>query len=222
MQNTKQLLAAALGALCVAGGYTLFIPAARYYEPLSPGTVNRMNVLAAVGFVALVCALVRLAAALVAGRWAAPVAALLLAAIGVGYVVKVFDDQEGWQRSAEVQAEVLSAVQATLPDPPTGATIYTFNAAGFVAPGVPAFSLSFDLRSAVRLTYGDASLRAYPVRGLDVIRCDSATLQPVGGTYSGVHGARYGRAWFVNVRRRAAVRIDDAAECRRWAALLSA
>jgi hypothetical protein len=137
-------------------------------------------------------------------------------------VIQVIDDQEGWRRSDEVQEEVLAVVRDTMPDPPERATIYTFNAAGFVAPGIPAFSLSFDLRSAVRLEYDDPSLFAYPVRGLDVIRCGATTLQPVGGTYSEVHGADYGEAWFVNVRRRTAVRIDDPGECRRWARLLSA
>ncbi len=55
-----------------------------------------------------------------------------------------------------------------------------------------------------------------------MIRCEASRLQPVGGTYGEVHGAAYGEAWFVNVRRRAAVRINSAAECKRWASLLSA
>jgi hypothetical protein len=54
------------------------------------------------------------------------------------------------------------------------------------------------------------------------MRCGTTEMHPVGGTYSAVHGARYGEAWFVNVPRRAAVRIDGAGECRRWAALLNA
>jgi hypothetical protein len=204
----------ALGALCVAAGYVLFIPAALYYEPLAPGTTNRMNVLAAVGFVVLVCALVRV----VSPRPA--IAAVLLVAIGAGYVVRVRDDQDGWQRSDEVQEQVLDAVRTTLPDPPEGATIYTFNAPSFVAPGIPAFSLPFDLRAAVRLTYDDGSLSAYPVKGLDVIRCERRALHPVGGTYSREHGARYGKAFFVDVRERTAVRIDSRAQCRREAVRL--
>jgi hypothetical protein len=197
----------ALGALCVAAGYVLFIPAALHYEPLAPGTTNRMNVLAAVGFVILVCALVRLASPRPA------IAAIVLVAIGVGYVVRVRDDQDGWQRSADVQEQVLDAVRTTLPEPPDGATIYTFNAPSFVAPGIPAFSLPFDLRAAVRLTYDDGSLSAYPVKGLDVIRCERRALHPVGGTYTREHGARYGEAFFVDVRERTAVRIDSREQC---------
>jgi hypothetical protein len=174
-----------------------------------------MNVLAAVGFVILVCALVRVASPRPA------IAAIVLLAIGAGYVVRVLDDQEGWQRSAEVQEQVLDAVRTTLPDPPEGATIYTFNAPSFVAPEIPAFSLSFDLHAAVRLAYDDGSLHAYPVRGLDVIRCEERRLHPVGGTYTRAdHGARYGEAFFVDVRERTVVRIDDREQCRREAVRL--
>jgi hypothetical protein len=218
----RWLVTAALGAVCVFAGYLLFVPAAAYYEPLAPGTTNRMNVLAAVGFVLVVYALIRLAAALLGGRRAPALAALLLGLVAVGYVVRVRDDQTGWARSARVQEQVLSAMRATVPRPPPGSTIYTFSAPGQVAPGIPAFSLSFDLNAAARLRYGDGRLRAFPIRGLDVIRCTPTLLYPVGGTYGPVHGSPYRRAFFVDVRRRSAVRIDGQDQCRRWASLLSA
>jgi hypothetical protein len=211
----RRWVAAGLGALGVVAGYVLFVPAARYYEPLAPGTTNRMNVLAAVGFVVLVWALARQALP----RRVAPV---VLALIAVGYVVQVRDDQHGWRRSAEVQSQVLGAVRATIPSPPHGATIYTFDAPGFVAPGIPAFSLPFDLRAAVRLQYDDGSLRAFPIRGFDTIDCQAATLHPVGGTYGPVHGAAYGDAWFVSVPRRRAFRVTSRAQCEALRARLGA
>jgi hypothetical protein len=87
---------------------------------------------------------------------------------------------------------------------------------------VPTFSLPFDLRAAVRLEYDLPLLKAYPIRGFDVIRCEPDRLYPVGGSYGPVHGAAYGEAYFVDVRRRTAERVDDPAECRRLAVLLSA
>jgi hypothetical protein len=218
----RWLVAAGIGALIAAAGWALFIPAPRWYEPLSPGTMNRMNVLAAAGIAVLVYALVRMAAGLVAGRRAPLVAAVALSAIGAGYVVQVLDDQRGWKRSADVQDEVLAAVRTGVPDPPAGATIYTFGAPSFVAPGIPSFSLQFDLRAAVQLEYGDGTLLAYPVRGNDVIRCGAGALRPDGGTYTAEHGAAYGEAWFVYVPERTAVRIDGPAECRLWARRLTA
>ncbi len=214
-RSRRRLVAAGLGALGVIAGYVLFVPAARYYEPLAPGTTNRMNVLAAVGFVVLVCALVRMA---VGARFAA----VLLAAIFAGYVVQVRSDQTGWRESARVQSQILGVVRATLPRPPHGATIYTFDAPGFVAPGIPAFSLPFDLRAAVKLQYGDESLRAFPIRGFDVIDCEATTLHPVGGTYGPVHGAAYGQAWFVSVPRRRAFRVVSRAQCEALRARLGA
>jgi hypothetical protein len=161
-----------------------------------------MNVLAAVGFVVLVWALVRQALP-------TRIAAVVLVAIGVGYVVKVRNDQDGWRRSAAEQQRVLDAI----PKPPHGATVYTFNAPSFAAPGVPVFSLPFDLRAAVRLEFDDPSLKAYPIRGLDVISCGPAELHPVGGTYGPAHGAPYGEAWFVSVPRSRAFRVVSRAQC---------
>ncbi len=209
----RWLCAAGLGALAVAAGYALFVPALPHYQPLAPGTTNRMNVLAAVGYAVLVYALVRLATGLVP-RGRAPLAAVALSlAIGAGYVVHVANDEDGWRRSARVQGRVLAAVRSTVRDPGPRTTIYTFRAPTFTAPGVPAFSLPFDLKAAVRLRYDDASLQAYPMADRTGIVCEQAFLYPTGGTYGPVHGARYGSAVFVDVAGRRAIAIGSQAAC---------
>ena len=206
MRGERRWVAVAgLGALLVAAGYALFVPAAPYYEPLAPGTTNRMNVLAAVGFVLVVYALARLLVR------RAEIAAALCIVIGVGYVVKVANDEGGWQRSADLQAEVLR----TLPDPGGRMTFYTFGVPTFAAPGVPVFSLPFDLKAAVRLKYGTHRLAAYPLSSTTVIHCEAASLYPSGGTYGRVHGAPYGKAIFVDVPRRRLLRIGSRADCLR-------
>ena len=210
----RWLAVAALGTLCVAAGYALFIPAAPYYEPLAPGTTNRMNVLAAVGYALLVYALARL----LAGPRRPWLAAALCLAIGAGYVVKVADDQSGWQRSARLQAEIL----ATLPDPGGRATFYTFGMPTFAAPGVPVFSLPFDLKAALRLKYGTHRLAAYPVATETVIHCSATSLYPSGGSYGTTHGAPYGEAFFVDVPARRTIPIRTRADCLRWSARLGA
>jgi hypothetical protein len=212
-RERRWLVVAALGALCVAAGYALFVPAEPYYQPLSPGTVTRMNVLAAAGYAVLVYALVRL----VAGR-RAWLAAAVCVAIGAGYAVKVAHDQEGWQRSARIQEQVLAA----LPPPASGTTFYTFNAPTYAAPGVPAFSLPFDLKAAARLHFRTRFIAAYPVAGWTVIQCASDLLYPTGGTYGRIHGARYGTAVFVDVPRRRAIPIRSRADCLRWRTRLGA
>jgi hypothetical protein len=213
----RWLAVVGIGALGVTAGYALFVPAQTYYEPLAPGTVTRMNVLAAVGYAVLVYALVRL----VTGRRTVLAAALCLA-IGAGYVVKVAHDQEGWQRSATIQRQVLAAVHASVPRPAPHTTIYTFGAPTFAAKNVPAFSLPFDLKSAVRLSYGDRSLAAYPIPSHGGIVCAPTLLYPTGGTYGRIHGAAYGSAVFVEVPQARAISIGDRASCLRWRAQLGA
>ena len=176
-------------------------------RPLSPGTVTRMNVAAAAGYAVLVYALVRL----LVGRvvWLAPALCL---AVGSGYVVKVAHDEEGWQRSARIQALVLSAI----PRPAvTGTTYYTFGAPKYVAPGIPAFSLSFDLKAAVRLRDHTHLVAAYPLSGSNRIVCAPGLLYPTGGSYTRVHGARYGHAVFVDVPVGRAIPIRSRADCLR-------
>jgi hypothetical protein len=204
----RWLAVAGLGALCVVCGYVLFVPAAPYYQPLSPGTVTRMNVLAAVGYAVLVYALTRV----VAGPRRPWIATALCVLIGAGYVVKVADDQEGWQRSARIQAQVLDA----LPRPSVpGTTYYTFGAPTYAAPGIPAFSLPFDLKAALRLRDDTHLTAAYPMAAGNRIACAPGLLFPTGGSYTRAQGARYGHAVFVDVPARRAARISSRAECLR-------
>ena len=183
-----------------------------------------MNAFGAVGYAALIVGIVSAASqlALRAPRAQAAATAIVCAAIGAGYVVKVAHDERDWQNAAAEQARVLDVVKRTVPNPAAGTTIYTFGAPSFSAPNVPVFSLPFDLKAAVRLAYDDEQLAAYPIRGLDVIRCDPGFLYPQGGTYGRVHGANYGSAVFVDVKRRRAIPIGNRAACLTWRARLGA
>lgn len=216
----RWLAVAGLGALCVAAGYALFVPAEAYYQPLLPGTVKRMNVLAAVGYAVLVWALVRLATELVVRRRAALIAAVLSACIAAGYVVSVAHDEGQWLTAARLQRQILATVHTVLPHPAPHTTVYSFHAPTFAAPGVPVFSLPFDLKSALRLSYRNPSLAAYPMLGGTVINCRASMLYPTGGTYGPVHGARYGQAVFIDMARRRAIPIRSRADCLRWGARL--
>jgi hypothetical protein len=208
----RWLGAAGIGALFVAAGYALFVPALPHYQPLEPGTTNRMNVLSAVGYVVLVYALVRM----LAGRrtWPAVVACL---AIGTGYVVKVAGDEGDWRRSARLQSQVLESLPGAAPE---GTTFYTFGAPTFAAPNVPVFSLPFDLRAAVRLRFDDVSLAAYPLAERSGIECGDKGLHPTGGTYGPSQTEEYGRAVLVDVPNARAIPIEDRADCLRWQARL--
>ena len=66
------LLVAACGAVGVLAGYALLVPADHHYLPLAPGVINRINLLAALPYSALVVALSMLAGILALGRRATP------------------------------------------------------------------------------------------------------------------------------------------------------
>jgi hypothetical protein len=92
----------------------------------------------------------------------------------------------------------------------------------FAAPGVPVFSLPFDLKAALRLKYGTHRLAAYPVATETVIHCSATSLYPSGGSYGTTHGAPYGEAFFVDVPARRTIPIRTRADCLRWSARLGA
>src|SRR4051812_35027565 len=151
-----------------------------------------MNVLAAVGFAVLVYVIVR---AIARPRFTP----LLLLLIGAGYVVQVANDETGWQDSKVVQDRILRALPA---EAQPGTTFYTFGAATFVAPGIPSFSLPFDLKAAARLKYDDVSIAAYPIPSDGGIECGTLGLHPTGGTYGPAQTEEYGHAVFVDVNLR--------------------
>lgn len=209
-RRDRWVAVAGAGALFVVAGYLLFVPALPHYQPLAPGTTNRMNVLAAAGYAVLVYALMRIAV-----RKPMP-AAFVCAVIAAFYVAQIATDQGDWNRSARAQERVLAATER----PPPRTTLYTFNAPIFVADGVPVFSLPFDLKAAVRLRYDNPSLAAYPMARDTRIRCGPTGLYPVGGTYGPVHGARYGSALFVDVPTGRTEAVGSRADCLRLRARL--
>lgn len=222
----RWLWVAAGAAAGTALGYGLIVPADPYwYYPLFPGTGNRINVLAAFGYVTLVYALAMATGLalfrLVRGArhvryWATGFAVAVAGLIGVGYWMIVSDDRAAWRLAWAEQQRVLSSVREQLPDPPRGSTIYTFGHAGDSAPGVTIFGATWDLDSAVRLNLGRPSLHAYPILEGTRFECGRDRLYPVNGfrAMGEAHGSRYRRAFFVDVSREIAVRIDTRAECR--------
>ena len=217
------------GAGAIAAGYLLLVPAHPHYLPLNPGVTNRMNLVAALGFVLLVYALTMVAALLVARALGRPRLATALAlavtvAVGAGYVDRLRGDEEGWRRSAEVQEEVLGALDRRSGEVPRDGTVYVFGAPVYAAPGVPVFR-HLDLEGAAQLTLEDASIDAWPIYPRTRFVCGGALVYPSTNGYRGPAertpgrfsvdaSARYGRALFLDVRSAELRRVDDPAGCR--------
>ena len=64
--------------------------------------------------------------------------------------------------------------------------MYVFGVPAAVAPELPVFSDPWDLNSAVRLSFNDSSLRAYPVVVGALFSCQADYIKP--HNLSGIHG----------------------------------
>lgn len=226
----RWLSVAAISGVAIAAGYVTFVPAA-YWTPQHPNLENRVNLVAALGIVVLVYALLRIAAALVlrppaADRRAIALATLMAVAVGAGYWPKIQEDKRLWAQSAAEQRAVLAAIQRAVPDPRPNDRMFVFGWRAQVASRLPVFYDSWDLWTAVKLTYGDASLSAYPVLAGARLDCRERALLPGRLPSPGPDpwlspvdngepiASPYGQLWFVDPHRAAARRIDDRDDCR--------
>jgi hypothetical protein len=220
LELRRWLVVAGAGLAVVVAAWALYIPADQYYNPGAEGVGNRVNVMAGVGVVLIVYAVLALVATLVfrgLPRWPrlATVSCVVFATVLAGsYARDERDEQQAWARAATAADKVISTVTASIPAAPAGTTIYTFGHAGNERGGVSIFGASWDLKGAVQLKYDDPTLSAYPVLEGTTMSCSDLRLGPVGGGWSpDIHGALYGRAYFVNIRTGLAARIDTQAEC---------
>lgn len=210
-------LTMATGAVLVIGaGYAIIAPANPFFEPLTPGTANRINGVPGLGFVMLVYATAMLAGVLALGarRVAALPALALSCVLAVGYTARVGEHQTAWADSWRLQRDVLSVVERSLAGRGRGATVYTFGHPIDAAPGVAVFR-QLDLRPAVKVALGDPSLTGWPVLPRTTWACEADRVYPTNNRFGPQNAARYGDAFFVDVASARSVRIDSRAECER-------
>jgi hypothetical protein len=221
------------GLLATAAAYAILLPLVDY-TPLSAGLDDRGNLLASLPLTLAVYAVWVLAGILLSRRRVTvPVALVISVALGVGYLVQLHGQERAWERSAELQTAVLDTLRSS-PPPPPGSTMYVFGLPTDVAPGIVVFGDTWALNGAVRLTYGNPTLRAYPVLGGSRVSCGAGAFLPeflpgagynlaadrpdpdfpYGPQYDDVdHGARYGRVVFVDASTGQVTPVHDRAGC---------
>ncbi|MBO0870262.1 MAG: hypothetical protein J2P15_17035, partial [Micromonosporaceae bacterium] len=226
----RWLAIAAIATVGIAACYATYLPT-NFYVPQKPNLGNRVNVVAALGIVVLVYALLRIAAALVLyalpGGWR-PVALATVAAVavGAGYLPRIEEDHRLWAQAAAEQRAVLATIRRAVPDPRPYDRLFVFGSRAQVASWLPVFFDSWDLWTAVQLTYDNAKLSAYPVFTGAYLYCGDRALWPIRlptpspdpwtlpfGVGQSVESA-YGHFWFVDVPHAIALRIGDRKTCR--------
>lgn len=225
--------------LAIGAAYAVFIPGDIVYSPGAKGIGNRVNIVAGLGYAALVYAvvmgLVRLAigdrpwrvgaGAGRAGRsipLGAALAAVLVLAIGAGYALRTLSDERNLARAADRRARIVDTVKRLEPKPRPTTTLYSFGEPLYVRGGWPIFASAWDLRGALRLAYDDPSVNGRAVRVNTAWICGYLKMAPLRvdillgrldlSPYT--YAVPYGYAVFVDVTGGHARRIDSRAECR--------
>jgi MFS family permease len=219
----KWLLVSLGGVLVVGFAYLPYLSAGSWYVPLNPGQGNRINALAALGYVATIYGAAALAATLLRRllpQRAAVLPALLLCAYALaiaGAWVDRLDAKAQWGRSAEIQDAVLASLHDAVPRPSDGTTFYVYGFPSTNGPGVPVFLWITDLSGAVRVTYADRSLTGFPMLEGTQLVCGNESMHPRGSGYTEAQTTRYGLTVLVDVSSGRTATIRDRRDCERRA-----
>jgi hypothetical protein len=215
-QLGRWLFVVPAAVLGTALGWFIFVPADPYYSPGSLGLGNRTNALASVGIVALVYAVASLAGILVfrgLPRWrtlSAAFAALLSVVVGIGYLRTLDRHETAWNQAFALEESTLNVLKGQLGQPLPNSTIYTFDQAGYLKAGIPIFASSWDLNGAVKITFHDASLTAYPVIQGVPMQCGA---QSVSIPVAGYNPSGYGRSYLVDIASGRVARVTSKRSC---------
>ena len=211
---------AGAGLFVVLTGYAAFVPAGDAYTPLASGLANRVNVVAAPGYVLLVWTATAGAAGLAArarprGRQVEPVlVGVACLVLGVGYAQLVRRDGADYRRAAALQARVLGPLRARATDLPAGAHLYAFGQPVYAAPGVPVLR-HWDGAGAAAVVLRDPNAAAVPLYPGTRLRCGASGVQPSGPSLGVAQAAPYRAAFLLDVRQGRVSAVLDPASCRR-------
>ena len=208
----RRLKIAAAGLVAAAAGYLVIIPSAQH-SPLAPGQENRVNALAAIGFVILLWALAAAAGTVLLraprrGSAAAMAVALLL---GAGYVVEVRRDASRFDRASALQQAERAAIGRAIGHPAPGAVVLAYGGPAYVAPGVPVFAAPWDLNGALAMQLKDKTISARTILPSTRLSCSSGSLlfESPGERFA----VPFAHLYLVDTRSGTAARPTDRVSC---------
>jgi hypothetical protein len=218
------------GLFVVVLGYAVFVPGSDYYVPLGHGIANRVNAVPSIGWVLVLYALIRLAAAVAFRRAAASLTLSARAAlvacvvVGVGWANSVSRDVDAYTTATRETERVLATIDASLLDPPPGSTIWALGQPVEIVPGIPVFGNTWDMTAGVQLLYGDPTISSYVGYPDTSFDCRSDAIVPGGSSYPMVapgisrFASSYFRTYFVHTTTGQAAAIRTRRTCRKAAA----
>lgn len=202
------------GAAVVVVASAYFVVLGAFLEPLRDGVYNRGNIFAAYGFVAFVYALAMIAIRAASGhRVVTAAAAVAVALVAVGYVVRVRNDVADWDRAAKLQEPVVAAVTRASATSPLGSTFFTFGYPSQLSEGIPIFYLEWDLDGALDIELDRSDNVAYPVYETTTLVCDRAGVNIDFHHSDSTGNGDYGTTYFLDVPTGQVRRIASVDAC---------
>ena len=218
------------GVIIVVLGYAIFVPGIDYYAPLGLGIANRVNAVPGVGWVVALYSWLALSTTLafrsLPGSRRAHSAFLAAAAIFIasGWMKSISQDADAFTAAFREDERVLATIQAALPEPPRGSTIWTFGQPVEIAPGVPVFGNTWDMTSSVQLVYNDPTISSYVAFPGTTFDCRPDGILPGGNEaylVAAPHrnllssfASRYGRTYFLDTTTGRLEQIRTPGQCR--------
>jgi hypothetical protein len=220
----RWIVALGVSVTSIIAGYSVFVPAMLYYEPLGPGLATHINAVTAAPLAVAIFAVLMIAQIVVAeliGQHRPHVGIVALAVATIWYAAIVIDagsdvrsNAHIWALASERDDHVLHVLRQDLSKPVLDATIYTFGEAGTVAPGLPIFFTSWELNNAIKVAYDRPDLSAFPIvtNGIQAI-CERGGILPSVGSTPVNGPSAYGRSYFMNISNGKYMLIKDMAAC---------
>jgi hypothetical protein len=198
-------------------GLIPLLPAEHALTPGNAGFANRLLVTSSLFYPLLYVAAVALIAIGIATlvrrpRWVVPLAAIGIVLVAAGLVRRELQRQDDFSAAWSEEQRIVDRVQKALPSPQPDSVIISFRHPLALDGGMVSFGTDYDLDGALKLRYGDSTIRAHPY-------LPGGSCGPDGISFTGVfeptNTLPYGQMYFVDVARARAIRIADQAQCRR-------
>jgi len=224
----RRLFAIAVaGGVVILLGYLIYVPGLDYYMPLARGIADRINAVAAIGWVLFLYASIALTATLATRRlreaslYAGLVTAVLAVGLGLSWLDRISEESSAYVAATEEGDRVLDVIERAVPEPKRGAAIWAFGQPVEVSPGVPVFANHWNMSAAVALTYRDRRVRGFVAFPGTSFACRPEGIVPGGhGEYTppppgtlGQFGSRYGRTYFVDTVRGQFATVTSRRQC---------
>jgi len=205
-------------------GYLVLVPAAPFYNPLTPGQGDRTNGVSAAGF-ALAYAGIALGLATVLAAGAPRLArdalfGTLVALAAVSFVQQSRGKGDQYVKAWRMASALAAEIPPTFPQgpPPPGTMIFSFGATGYAAPLVEALGGAFAMDGAAKLALRTGEIEALPILAPQPVICGrdgvSFPTQNAGGpVFTPAESRRYGSFVFMDAFAHRAEAIRSRAQC---------